>query len=83
MTGTTPDEFVKYGFMQCVAFHHAGLLLEERKLIEKGLRQGILNNVVATTTLSAGISIMSVSTVIIENVSRTEDRRRKVGLPSS
>lgn len=58
--------------MRGVAFHHAGLLLEERKVIEKALRDGTLNVVVATTTLSAGINISNVSMVIIHSIFRTE-----------
>ena len=62
--------------MRGVAFHHAGLLLEERKLIEKGLREGVINVVVATTTLSAGINISNVSMVIIQSLFRTESGGR-------
>jgi replicative superfamily II helicase len=53
-----------------VAFHHAGMLLEERKLIEDAARDSTISVIVATTTLSAGINIKSVSRVIIHDIYR-------------
>jgi len=44
---------VKYG----IAFHHAGLLPKERKLIEDGYRKHIIKVICSTTTLSAGINM--------------------------
>jgi replicative superfamily II helicase len=82
-TRTAPDEKMTMCLEKGVAYHHAGLLLEERKLIEHALRHGIISCVVATTTLSAGINIVSVSTVIIENVYRTEPNGAKVPLTAA
>ena len=64
------DQLMAKCLMKGVAFHNAGLLLEERKFIEDALRNGIINVIVATTTLSAGINITNVTTVIIKNVFR-------------
>ncbi|KAH0788441.1 DEAD/DEAH box helicase family protein [Histomonas meleagridis] len=67
------DSLMEACILKGVCFHSAGLLLQERSLIEYGIKNGILNIIVATTTLSAGININSVSTVIIYNVFRKEN----------
>ncbi|MBY8988028.1 MAG: DEAD/DEAH box helicase [Candidatus Lokiarchaeota archaeon] len=42
-----------------VAFHHAGLLPKERKLIEDAYRKHLIKVICSTTTLSAGVNLPS------------------------
>ena len=47
-----------------VAFHHAGLNLEQRKLIEDHFRQNLIKVICATPTLAVGVNLPSRRTII-------------------
>ncbi|OHT01325.1 DEAD/DEAH box helicase family protein [Tritrichomonas foetus] len=64
------DDAMKKCIINGIGIHHAGLLLEERRLIETAAREKTISIIVATTTLSAGVNIHSVARVFIMNVFR-------------
>jgi replicative superfamily II helicase len=69
LIGNVPSSYSEC-IINGVAFHHAGLLLEERKAIEKSVRENVIHILVTTTTLSAGVNIHSVNLVIVHNIFR-------------
>jgi helicase len=52
-----------------VAFHHSGLVNEQRKIVEDSFRSGKIKVVCSTTTLSLGIN-MPAHTVLVRDTSR-------------
>lgn len=50
-----------------VAYHHAGMSLESRKLVERLIRDGVIHTVCGTSTLSQGVNF-PINNVIIESL---------------
>lgn len=51
------DPVLQFTLSSRVAFHHAGLTVDERVIIENAFRQGVIKLLVATSTLSSGVNL--------------------------
>ncbi len=61
--GSLNDKLYKL-LVNGIGFHHAGMLSDQRKLVEDLFRKGHIKLVVATTTLAAGMNLPARSVVI-------------------
>ncbi len=69
---TTQCEILSEVVKQGVAFHHAGLVNKQRKIIEDNFKKGLIRFIVATPTLAMGVNLPA-NTVIINSIRRYGD----------
>ena len=63
-----------------IAFHHAGLLPEQRRLVEQGFRENKIKVIASTPTLAAGLNLPA-RRVLIKNYRRYEYGSGMIPIP--
>ena len=56
---------LKKVLLKGVAFHHAGLLTDERRIIETAFRRGLIRTICSTPTLGAGVNTPAKNVIIL------------------
>lgn len=62
-----------------VAFHHAGLLNDQRDLIEENFKKGIIKVIVSTPTLAAGVNLPAYR-VLIKDLYRFDESMKPISV---
>ena len=76
---TRTSEFLNQWIDKRVAFHNAGLSLEERRLIEQFFRDGTVRVLVTTSTLAAGVNTPADVVILVDY--KRYDFGRKTSVP--
>ncbi|CAD5113342.1 DgyrCDS2518 [Dimorphilus gyrociliatus] len=73
------DDLLGREIKQGVAYHHAGLTIDERDIVEAGFKNGYIKVLVATSTLSSGVNLPA-RRVIIRSPTAYGNKIMEVGV---
>ena len=78
---TRARDFLSQWIDKRVAYHNAGLSLQERRLIEQLYREGVIRVLVTTSTLAAGVNTPSDVVIMLDYKRYDFDQRTNVPIP--
>ena len=78
---TRASAFLNQWIDKRVAYHNAGLSLEERRLVEQLFREGVIRFLVATSTLAAGVNTPADTAILLDYERWDQSQRSNVHIP--
>ena len=78
---TRVSDFLNQWIDKRVAYHNAGLSLEERRLTERLFREGIIRVLVTTSTLAAGVNTPTDVVILLDYKRWDFERRTNLPIP--
>ena len=81
LEATRVSDFLNQWIDKRVAYHNAGLSLEERRLVERLFREGVIRVLVTTSTLAAGVNTPADVVILLDYKRYEFSRRTSVPIP--
>lgn len=81
LESTRASDFLDQWIDKRVAYHNAGLSLEERRLIEQFFREGVIRVLVTTSTLAAGVNTPADVAIVLDYKRFVFEKRSSLPIP--
>ena len=78
---TRTTEFLSRWIDKRVAYHNAGLSLEERQMVEQFFNEGIVRVLVTTSTLAAGVNTPADTVVVLDHKRWNNEHKSNLPIP--